>query len=383
LRNVDLDDSASHLDEIVRLIQEDASGLEAQLNQKNLRLSPSFVMKIICVLNEERIPALRFFNWVSNYCPSFLPSAKIYNQLVNNLGMVNDFETMISLLTELSYRGFCLTEKAFAFISQTGCDNLASSVAKIIDVLNDAGSCRGSGIFSLIRHLCHVNAFNLAVSVMEKTSKKTRYYNALIAAKCRNGDFQGARDVLDEMPQSNCDPDMNSFNYILGCLLKYNRVNEACGMLETMERYEFAPDQLTYELLVFHACMAGRIDLATQFLDRMFLEGLRPRNKTHAAFIKGYFSLGREADACKYVLDMSVRDKLSVNVNYSMLSSLFSKSKKVLQAGRVLSEMMEKGFRPNWSVYIRVIKMLRKAGRGDMASQLKNMFDKFELQSSP
>lgn len=380
LREADsLHDGAAHFGHILTLIRQDASGLEAQFNHKNLRISPSLVLQILCVLNEEGRPALRFFNWALSYCPGFVPTAKVYNQLVNNLGMVNDYETMICLLTELSHRGFCLTEKAFTFLAPTRSDNLASLVARVIDVLNGVGSCRGSGIFSLIRHLCSVNAFDLAISVMEKTSRKTHYYNALIAAKCKNGDFQGARDVLDEIPQSNCDPDINSFNYILGCLLKYNRVNKVCGLLETMERSGLAPDQLTYELLVFHACKASRIDSATQFMDRMLSEGLRPRIKTHAAFIKGYFSLGREADARKYILDMSTRDKFSVNANYSMLSRLYCKSKRALEAGQVLSDMMEKGFRPNRSVYVGVVKMLIKAGRGDMASQLKSMFVKFEI----
>ncbi|XP_078155500.1 pentatricopeptide repeat-containing protein At1g05600-like [Carex rostrata] len=382
LLSVDPDGNAVDFGEMTRLIREDASGLEAQLHQKNLMISPSFVMGVLCVLNKEGIPALRFFNWVLNYCPSFVPSAKIYNQLVNNLGIVNDYENMINLLTKLSSRGFCLTEKAFAFLTPTRSDDLESSVARITDVLNGVGSCRGSGIFSLIRYLCSINAFDLAISVMEKTSRKTRYYNALIAAKCKNGDFQGARDVLDELPQSNCEPDMNSFNYILGCLLKYNKVNEACCLLEVMERLGFTSNELTYELLAFHACKANRIDSAIQFLERMFVEGLRPRFKTHAAFIKGYFSLGREADACKYVVDMSVRDKCSVNVNYSMLSSLFYNSKRVLEAGRVLFEMMEKGFRPNQSIYIRVVKMLLVAGRVDMASQLRIMFGKFKLQKN-
>ncbi|KAJ4784758.1 Pentatricopeptide repeat-containing protein [Rhynchospora pubera] len=363
--------------EVVRLIREDSSRLEAELNQKNLMVSPSFVIEVLFALNKEGIPALRFFNWAMNCCPGFVPSAKIYNQLVNNLGRVDDYETMFGLLTKLSTRGFCLTEKAFAFLTLTRPDNLTSSVEKIVGILNGVGSCRGSGIFSLIRHLCSMNAFDLAISVMEKTSKSTRYYNALIAAKCKNGDFQGVREVFDEMSQSNCDPDMNSFNYILGCLLKYNRVNEACGLLETMERLGFTPDEITYELLVFHACKASRIDSATQFLDKMLLEGLRPRLKTHAAFIKGYFLLGREADAFKYVLDMSLRDKFSVNVNYSMLSSLFCKSKRVSEAGRILYEMMEKGYRPNQRVYFRVVKMLHKQNKGDMASQLQNMFMKF------
>ncbi|KAJ3682008.1 hypothetical protein LUZ60_014581 [Juncus effusus] len=372
---------SDQLGQVVSLIKEGAVSLEAELAQMDLGLSQSIVMSILCVLNQEGIPASRFSNWVLNSHTGFVPSPKIYNQMVNNFGRVNDFDSMFRLLTVLSRKGHCLTEKSFDFLTMINSGEIKSYIERILAVLNAvAGSCRGSGIFSLIRSLCSMNEFDLAIFVIEETAKSTHYYNALIAAKCKNGDSKGAHIMFDEMRDSNCDPNMNSFNYIISCLLKYNRVNETCDLLELMEKFGYSPNELTYELLAFHACKTNKMDLATQFLDRMLLEGLRPRIAMHGAFIKGYFLHGREKDAYKYVLDMSERDKFSVNMNYSILISLFHKSERVLEAGRFLYEMLEKGLRPNFRVYMRVIKELNKMGKRDLVLKLKSMFMKCSTQ---
>ncbi|XP_072963365.1 uncharacterized protein [Typha angustifolia] len=374
--NVNPDD----LIEIVSLIREDGRGMEAKLNQMNLRLSNSLIMEVLCVLNEHRISALRFFNWVLSYNLDSIPSAKIYNQIVDNLGRLEDFETMSRVLDELSSKGHCLTENTFAFLTVSSSDSLRDLVQRVTETLNrTVGSCRGSGIFSLIKLLCSMSAFDLAIFVMDETARKTSYYNVLIAAKCRSGDFQGARELFDEMRKYGCDPNVKSYNYLLGCLLKNMRVVEACELLETMEKWGYLPDSATYELLAFHACKANKMDMATEFLNKMMSEGLKPRIAMHAAFIKGYFFSGRVEVSYEYVVDMSIKDPCSVNMNYSLFTSLLHGSGRVVEAGRVLHEMMEKNLKPNFPVYMRVMKDLHKMTRRDLASELKSMFSKFSL----
>jgi pentatricopeptide repeat protein len=78
---------------------------------------------------------------------------------------------------------------------------------------------------------------------------------------------------------------------------------------------------------------------------------------------------------------MSTRDRHSVNRNYSLLAKLLRKSGRTVDAGRVLYELMEKGLRPDHSSYIKVAKDLHKMGRGDLASELKMMFQRFSVQA--
>lgn len=368
---------SDELIEIVELIKRDEN-VESELSRKNLNFSHSVVSEILRVLNNGSISALRFFNWVLSSPSGVEPSPEIYNLIVDNLGRLGDFKTMVALLNELSLKKHCLTEKAFAFLASCRASDLRDLVGRVTVTLNNvSGSCRGSGIYSLIRVLSEMRSFDLAVFVMEEAGRRTSYYNVLVAAKCRNGDFQDARRVLDEMREFGCDPNMNSYNYLLGSLFKNKRVVEACDLMETMENMGYSPNAVTFEVVIAHACMTNKMDVATEFLYRMLSEGITPRLTTHAAFIKGYFWAGRLGDAHKYVTEVSMRDKGSVNMNYSLLARLFYESGRTIEAGGILHEMMEKGLKPNFPVYVKVVKELHKMTRGDLSAQLKSMFLKF------
>ncbi|RWR72379.1 pentatricopeptide repeat-containing-like protein [Cinnamomum micranthum f. kanehirae] len=192
-----------------------------------------------------------------------------------------------------------------------------------------------------------MNSFDGAMFVVEETARTASYYNVLVAAKCRNGDFQDALDLYDERRRFGCDPNTKSYNYLLG------------------------------SLFIVHACRLGSMDFAIEFLYHMMSVGLEPRLTTHAAFIKGYFWSGQVGHAHKYVVDMSSKDKYSANMNYSLLASLFHKSGRVVEARDVLIEMIEKGIKPNFPVYMRVMKDLFKLGKGDLVADLKAKFAKF------
>ncbi|XP_031496653.1 pentatricopeptide repeat-containing protein At1g09900-like [Nymphaea colorata] len=252
------------------------------------------------------------------------------------------------------------------------------SVARVVEIVNSAsGGCCKSGIHSLISYLSRASLFDLAVLVMEKTAKRTSYYNLLIGAKCRNGSFEDARHLLDEMKGMGCDPNVKSYNFLLGSLCKSGKIAEACELIEIMEHSGYQPDEITYEIIAYHACRIGRMDFATEFLDRMLLEGLSPRFTTYAAFVKGYFYSGQVHGAHRFVAEMCYKDKSSANMNYSLLASLFQKSGKFVDGYSILVEMMEKGLKPNFPVFVKLVKNLHHSGRRDMAKDLKVRFSKF------
>ncbi|URE34703.1 PPR repeat [Musa troglodytarum] len=366
--------------EIVALISGDSDDLESKLRLLNLSPSHALLSEALRALNDRGVSALRFFGWVLGSYPDFRPNSETYNLIVLNLGLFDDYSTMHRVFDEISSKGHCLTGKAFSFLAARGADVIKDSVRELVELLSRVGgSCRGSGIFSLIKLLCSMNAFDLAISVMEETTRRTSYYNVLIAAKCRNLDFQGARDVFDEMRRFGCDPNTKSYNYLLGSLFKNKRVVEACELLQAMEDLGYLPDSETFEVVLVHACKANRMSFAIKFLDQMLSEGSKPSLATHAAFIKGYFRSGHAEDAYQYVVDMSMKDKCSVNMNFSLLAKLYCVSGRIEEAGRILYEMMGKGLKPNFPVCMRVMKALHKISRGDLASELKTKFLQFSL----
>ncbi|KAF8780412.1 hypothetical protein HU200_001527 [Digitaria exilis] len=379
-------DAAAASDVLVGLVAAGGSSLEADLDRLFPALSHGLVASTLRALTDRGVPAERYFAWAS-LRRGFSPSAHAHNLLVENAGTLADYPAMSRALALMSERRLSLTDRAFAFLapsrpSQSSCvEDAARAVLRVLDDVG--GPCRASGVFSLVKALASTGEFDAAVMVIEETRRMARYYNVLVAARCKAGDFVGAREVFDEMRKTGCDPDANTWNYLLGCLLKNGRLAEACGLVESMEKSKTGevPNSLTYEVLTYHACKAGKMDSATQFLDQMFLENLTPRVTMHSAFIKGYFYAGRIEDAHKYVNDMSTRARYSTNQNYSLLAKLLLKSGKTIDAGRVLHELMEKGLRPDHSAYVKVAKDLHKMGRGDLASELKLMFQRFSVQA--
>ncbi|XP_006649288.1 pentatricopeptide repeat-containing protein At3g62470, mitochondrial-like [Oryza brachyantha] len=375
--------AAAVSDAIVGLVAAGGRTLEADLDRLGPALSHPLVSATLRALTDRGVPAAGFFDWVA-LRRGFSPSAHAHNLLVDNAGRLADYQAMSRALASMSARRIPLIERAFAFLNSSR-GNARDTAIAILRTLDEVGGpCRASGVFSLVKALASIGEFDAAMFVIQETAKEVRYYNALMAVKCKAGDFHGAREVFDGMRRSGFDPNANSWNYLLGCLLKNGRFAEGCELVETMERSgpDDIPNSLTYEILAYHACKAGRMDSATQIVDQMFLEKLTPRITIHTAFIKGFLCTGRIEDACRYVSAMSTRDRHSVNRNYSLLARLLCKTGRIVDAGRILYELMEKkGLLPDHSAYIRVIKDLYKVGKGDLATELKLIFHKLSAHA--
>ncbi|KAF0916215.1 hypothetical protein E2562_000805 [Oryza meyeriana var. granulata] len=375
--------SAATTDAIVGLVAADGRSLEADLDRLDPVLSHPLVSATLRALTDRGVPAARFFDWLA-LSRGFSPNAHAHNLLVENAGRLADYPAMSRALASMSARRIPLTERSFAFLnsSQGSPNDTAIAILRTLDEVG--GPCRSAGVFSLVKALASIGEFDAAMSVIQDTARGARYYNALMAVKCKAGDFHGAREVFDEMRRSGSGPNANSWNFLLGCLLKNGRVAEACELVEAMERSESndIPNSLTYEILAYHACRAGRMDSAMQILEQMSLEKMTPRITIHTAFIKGYLYTGRIEDACRYVSDMSTRDRYSVNRNYSLLAKLLCKAGRIVEAGRILYELMEReGLLPDRSAYVRVIKDLHKIGKGDLAIKLKLISQKLSVHA--
>jgi pentatricopeptide repeat protein len=387
IRGSDVNATSNAIVTLVAAAGGGGSSLEAALDRLDPPLSDAVVSDTLRALTERGVPACRFFAWLSQ---GISPSARAHNLLVDNTGRLADYPAMSRALARVSERQLSLTDQAFAFLQDPAARSSSSSGTSVGDAVRATlttldgagGPCRASGVFSLVKALASIGDFDAAMWVIQETARRASYYNVLLAAKCKAGDFQGAREVFDGMRKGGCDPNANSWNYLLGCLLKKGRATEVCDLVEAMERPEHrdVPNSLTYEILAYHACKAGKMDSARQILDQMFSEKLTPRITIHTAFIKGYFRAGRTEDVCRYVRAMSAMDRHSVNRNYSLVAKLFRKSGRTVEAGRVLYELMEKGLRPDHSAYVGVAKDLHRMGRGDLASQLKTLYQGLIVQ---
>ncbi|XVF63406.1 hypothetical protein PTKIN_Ptkin09bG0085100 [Pterospermum kingtungense] len=382
--------SPKQISEIINMIRSGDDDLHSKLNGLNVSLSVVTMNTIFRILNYEKISALLFFNWIRQSRPEFYHNSDICSLVIDNCGILDDFDSMFSLLNDFRIHGICLNQKAFGYLPVMISSKAATkkSICKVVEVLNKIGGSYGggsygvSGIHILIELLCDLGSFEMANYVIGKTEKRLSNYNILIKGRCRRGQFEEARQILYEMIKVGCNPNAQNFNYVLSCLCKNDKTAEASQVLKQMLESGCRPDALTFEIFICYFCRLGKIDMALEWLNKMESSRIEPRATTHAAFIKCYFELQQYQEAHRYVIICCDKYKNVSNMVYSLLASLHRKRGKPDIAQNILFEMMEKGLKPNFALYRTVRKHLQKSGREDMAIKLERGFSSLILQST-
>ena len=369
--------------DIINIIRENQEDLESKLDSLNVSFTNALVAQIFRVLNNHKVSAFRFFNWVRVQSCKFPCNSDIYSLLIDNFGRLDDYEGILPVLNEFRQKGVGLNHKAFEFlhVHLSDEDSIKISVERLVKLLNEVGgSCRISGVMALIEMFCSLGSFGMAKFVTEITEKRTSFYNIIVREQCRRNDFEGARCTLDEMRQAGCSPDVGILNYLLSSLCKNDKFSEAQNLFEEMLERDCPPNSLTFEVIICHLCEIGNIESALNFLDMMVSRGLEPRLSTHAAFVKSYFNSQRYEEAYRYTIDSSLKHGMAQNATYSLLATLHEKRGNLVDAQKVLCELIDAGLRPNFPVYMRVLKKLQVQGREDLANDLKGKFSNVSMQ---
>ncbi|GMH14115.1 hypothetical protein Nepgr_015956 [Nepenthes gracilis] len=394
LRTADFDESPSkpghmpyiNMDYIIDTIRRDEKNMESRLNLIGTSLRKFNVIEIFQVLNRDRLPALRFFYWIRNAHPKLYGNHDVCSLMFDNCWRLREYKTMLHLLEDFQSRRICLTDKAFGFLALLSSQKviMAETVKKLLKILDEVGGpCHSSGIHSLIKMLCALNLFDMAKLIIETTETKVSYYNILVREKCIRGQLKDIRCILDEMREKGCEPAAITYNYLISSLCKHQGSTiEAYQVLDEMVERGCSPNALTFEVLIYCSCGLGNLDNAIGFYDQMVSRGIEPRLSTHAAFIKGYFYSQQYEAAYNYVVGSSMKHKPSTNWIYSLLASLHQKKGDLIVAHKILVEMIEKGLKPQHSVYSRILKRLRKTGREHLATNLEARFRSLVYQSS-
>lgn len=369
--------SIGDINSIIDVIKGDGSDMEFRLNSVGLHQSKS-ILEVLHWLNLSKVPTLRFFTWLRGAHPSYCRNADICSLVVANCGLLGDYTAMVNLLKGFRDQQICLSVRAFGFlpISRTSMENAKKSVTEVVEILTEVGgSCGNSGIHSLVEMLCSLNAFDLAIYVIEITERKLTYYNILVKHLCMRGQFGDARNVFEEMRQFSCDPDSKTYNYLISSLCKQGNIDEAFSILQEMLSIGCSPNLITFEVLIYFACMYGRSDQAVMLHKLMVSEGVKPRLLTHYAFIRGYFRSQRFEEAHRYVINTAAQDKCSAQEVYNVLASLHIQDGDLLAAHNLLLEMLEKGLKPKHSTFLRATKCLHKTGKANFALNIMAQYD--------
>lgn len=370
--------------EVVDIVRNNGEDLESRLTMLHSRLNTYSITEICELLNAQKISGLRFFEWMWSNDPKLHKTAGVCSLIIDNLGRLEDYGTMHAWFRKFTSENICLTYEAFGFLPVLAPTDvsLKESTKRVLDLLNEVGgSCRSSGVCALIEMFCKLHLFEMARHVIKVSGSKYSYYCLLIREKCRSGLIEDAHNIIREMRRAGCSPNTTVYNYLLGSLWKNCRMNEASALLDEMKENDIPPDEITFEIFINFACSLGNMDTVHQLLCQMMAQGLEPRLSTHACIIKTLFAAEKYDAAYKHAADSSVIYKTSSNMIYSLMAKLYQEKGDIMSAQNTLVDMMQKGLKPDFSVYRKIVKQLRRTGRAALAGDLESRHSKFIIKS--
>ncbi|KAL1814701.1 hypothetical protein DCAR_0518869 [Daucus carota subsp. sativus] len=187
------------------------------------------------------------------------------------------------------------------------------------------------------------------------------------------GEVKRARKVFDEMIDAGVLPSVATYNAFIQILCKKDCVENANVVFEEMVKKGYLPNSTTYGVLIRGWCHAGKMDRAMEYMDRMKNDECEPNVQTYNVVIRYYSDNGEIEKALEVFERMSAGECLPNLDTYNVLiSAMFVRktADDLLVAGKLLIEMVDRGFLPRKFTYNRVLNGLLLTGHQEFAKEI-------------
>ncbi|XP_059441049.1 pentatricopeptide repeat-containing protein At1g74900, mitochondrial [Corylus avellana] len=199
-------------------------------------------------------------------------------------------------------------------------------------------------------------------------------YTTLVHGFGCAGEIERARRIFDEMVKEGVLPSVATYNALIQVLCKKDSVENAILVFEEMLRKGYAPNSTTYNVIIRGLCHAGEMDRALTFVERM-KDGdeCEPNVQTYTIVIRYFCDAGEIEKGLDVFEKMGSGNCLPNLDTYNILiSAMFvrKKSDDLLVAGRLLVEMVDRGFLPRKLTFNRVLDGLLLTGNQSFAKEI-------------
>lgn len=194
------------------------------------------------------------------------------------------------------------------------------------------------------------------------------------------GEIKRARRVFDEMVAEGVLPSVSTYNALIQVLCKKDSVENAILVFEEMVRKGYVPNYTTYNVVIRGLCHAGQMDRALRFMERMKDDDeCEPNVQTYNIVIRYFCDAGEIEKGLDVFQKMASGDGLPNLDTYNILiSAMFvrKKSGDLLVAGKLLIEMVDRGFLPRKFTFERVLNGLLLTGNQGFAKEILRLQSK-------
>lgn len=187
------------------------------------------------------------------------------------------------------------------------------------------------------------------------------------------GEVKRARKVFDEMIDAGVLPSVATYNAFIQILCKKDCVENATLVFDEMVKKGYVPNSTTYGVLIRGWCHVGKMDRAMEYMHRMKSDECEPNVQTYNVVIR-YYSDDGEIEKALEVFEKMDRGECLPNLDtYNVLiSAMFVRktADDLLVAGKLLIEMVDRGFLPRKFTYNRVLNGLLLTGHQEFAKEI-------------
>ncbi|KAL5730658.1 Pentatricopeptide repeat-containing protein [Ranunculus cassubicifolius] len=187
------------------------------------------------------------------------------------------------------------------------------------------------------------------------------------------GEITKARKVFEEMTEKGCLPSVATYNAFIQVLCKKDNIQNALRAFDEMVQKGYAPNASTYAVVIRGLCHAGKMDEAMEFMSRMKEDKCEPTLQTYNVVIRYFCEAGELEKALEVFEKMCTGDCLPDLDSYNILiSAMFVRKKPddLLVAGKLLVEMVDRGFMPRRFTFNRVLNGLLLTGNQAFAQEI-------------
>jgi pentatricopeptide repeat protein len=149
----------------------------------------------------------------------------------------------------------------------------------VIDALGSAG--------------CLDLAEKIFADVGESVRKDTVLCNSLLHARSRAGHVEAAVALFDSMKESNCRPDLYTYNTIMNMHVKVDSgLPKVLSLFKEMCLQGLQPDVVSYDILLAACAPKAHVKEAQRIFDAMKKRRVKPTVVTYTALITVYANAG-------------------------------------------------------------------------------------------
>ncbi|CAN0866512.1 Pentatricopeptide repeat-containing protein At1g74900, mitochondrial [Linum grandiflorum] len=188
------------------------------------------------------------------------------------------------------------------------------------------------------------------------------------------GEINRSRNVFNRMVKEGVLPSVETYNAFIQVLCKKDSVANALLVFDEMVRKGYVPNTTTYAVVIRGLCHAGEFDKAMQFFGKTKDNSCcGPNLQTYNVMIRYLCDAGEIEEGLSLFRKMSSGHCLPNLDTYNILiSAMFvrKKSDDLLLAGKLLMEMVDRGFVPRRFTFNRILNGLSLTGNHEFAREI-------------